>query len=140
MAELSKFARNSILAQEAMFRLAKRDHGLSTARLAELSDISKSTLDGWASGNTAMPAWALGQLDIPVHLKSLVLAPFGFVVSEDAADADTVHEAARLAADLISKFSQAVSPESPGGVNITPSERAKLADTHDQLASIRIAR
>lgn len=139
MAELSKIARNSISAQEAMFRIAKRDHGLTTARLAQLSDISKSTLDGWASGNTAMPAWALGQLDIPADLKSLVLIPFGQCVRDDEALADTVHAAVADAAQLLGAFTQAVSPDSPGGVHITPSERATVADIHQRLAARKIA-
>jgi hypothetical protein len=68
-------ARNSIEAQERMFRLAERDFGLSIRTLHLETRIPVNTLQGWRNGTT-MPAWALGALGkagIPDYLLSLVL-------------------------------------------------------------------
>ncbi|HEX7720482.1 MAG TPA: hypothetical protein VF389_11800 [Woeseiaceae bacterium] len=85
MADLSRRARNSVSLQSEMFRLAERDHGLSIkVLLAGNKHLKDSTLRGWASGATAMPAYGVGELrraGMPVHLLGFILDPFdlGFV-------------------------------------------------------------
>ncbi len=125
MADLSQNARNSVALQREMFRLAEHEHGLSIAVLARTRGISVSTLKGWREG-AAMPAWALGELDLPDDLVSLVLTPFArAVVSTDS-------EGTSLAADydglglealgLAGEVAQARSKDSPGGTAIVHTE------------------
>lgn len=126
MADLSPQARNSVALQKEMFRLAEHEHGLSLAVLARTRKIALSTLKGW---NTiaAMPAWALGALDLPDDLASLVLQPYGKHVGTDEHDGEPDFDALGLEAlGLGSEVAAARSPASPGGIAIVHSEVALI--------------
>lgn len=130
MANLSLPARDSVEAQRELFRLAHADHGLSLAALHHRDKhLSISTMRGWASGASAMPAWALGALGeagVPDHLLSLVTQPFGrCLVTEEPGDGD-LDTAAIEAADFACHVARARHPSSPGGVAIVPQEAAAI--------------
>lgn len=115
-----------------VFRLAKRDCGLTTPRLAALTGIPAATLVTWASGNTAMPAWAMCALSehIPDDLMSLLMEPAGkFIGTTDAADDDLDAlgcETATFTAELL---------EAKRDGKVTPRERDRLKDRARRVAS-----
>ncbi len=131
MADLSQNARNSVALQREMFRLAEHEHGLSIAVLARTRGISVSTLKGWREG-AAMPAWALGELDLPDDLTTLILTPFNKAVISTDADGEveqTDFDTLGLdALGLAGEVATARSPASPGGVRIVHSEEAAIRD------------
>ena len=130
MCRISGLARNSIEAQERMFRLAERDFGLSIRTLHIETGIPKNTLDGWRKGTT-MPAWAIGALGaagVPDYLLSLVLLPFERIVDTEQHGDGTLHEAANEAAGFAAEYLHATDPESDGGPILSPRERARLAE------------
>lgn len=138
MADLSTIARNSVALQREMFRLAEHEHGLSIAVLARTRGISVSTLKGWREG-AAMPAWALGALELPDDLASLVLQPFGRAVVTLNSDGDLAADFDNLgleALGLAGEVAQARSPASPGGVRIVHSEAAAIRDRARPLCSM----
>lgn len=73
---LSPKARNSVSLQRDMFAYAEREYGLSTVILAKTRDFKKSTLEDWATGETQMPLWAIGELSLPDDVSSIVLSPW----------------------------------------------------------------
>lgn len=130
MAELSIPARDSVAAQQELFRRAAVEEGLTLAVLHSRDrHLRISTLRGWASGETAMPAWAIGALGeagVGDHLLSLVTEPFArCVVSEEDGDGD-LDTAAIEAADFVGEVARARSPKSPGGIAIVPQEAALI--------------
>jgi hypothetical protein len=128
MADLSIPARNSVAAQQEMFRLAQKECGLSMRAISEISGISFSTLKGWRDGS-AMPAWAIGELGeagVPDHLLSMVTAPWRrSVLTDEETDAD-LDDAAEAADEFATSVRRARSPKSPGGTAIVPQERAEI--------------
>lgn len=124
-------ARDSVTAQERMFRLAERDFSLSLAVIHAETKIPLNTLRGW-KGGTTMPAWALGALaeaGIPEYLLSLVLTPYQRNVGKNAVDeGGTFHRAASEAQGFTSEYLEATSPDSDGGSELTHREKAKLAE------------
>lgn len=138
MCNMNELARNSVQAQERMFRLAERDYGLSVKTLVLETGIPKTTLEGWRGGVT-MPAWALGALGkagVPDHLLSLILHPFARHVGTDDNGDGALDELARETAGFTADYLQATAPASPGGSNIVPMERAKLAEAALRVESI----
>lgn len=130
MCNFAALARNSVEAQERMFRLAERDFGLSVKALVLETGIPKNTLQGWKNGTT-MPAWALGALGkagVPDHLLSLTLHPFSRHVGTDTNGDGALDELVRETAGFTSEYLDVTAPDSPGGANIIPMERAKLAE------------
>lgn len=126
MANLSNLARNSVALQQEMFRLAEHEHGLSLTVLSRTRGIALSTLKDWASGNTQMPAWALGELRIPDDLTSLVLSPYAKHVGTDEEGDPDPDELAEEALGLAREVAIARSPNSPGGSRIVPIERERI--------------
>ena len=127
MADLSLPARDSVAAQKELFRRAGQK-GLSLIVLSKRDDCLKlSTLRGWASGATAMPAWAIGALGeagVPDHLLSLVTEPWRrCIVTEIDGDGD-LDTAAIEANDFAGEVARARHPQSPGGIAIVPQEAA----------------
>lgn len=130
MADLSLPARDSVAAQQELFRRAGSEEGLSLAALhARDKHLRMSTLRGWASGETAMPAWAIGALGeagIPDHLLSLVTAPWTrSVVTDEETDSD-MDDAADAAGEVVTAVRRARHPNSPGGVAIVHTEKAEI--------------
>lgn len=124
-------ARLSVEAQERMFRLAERDFGLSVSILAAESGIPINTLRGWKDGAT-MPAWALGalaQAGVPDYLLSLPLRPFERALAKETLEDGTYHKAAVEASAYSQEYLSATSPDSEAGPDLSPREKAKLAET-----------
>jgi hypothetical protein len=136
MADLSQKARNSVALQREMFRLAEYEHGLSIATLARTRNIPISTLKGWREGS-AMPAWALGELDLPDDLVSLVLVgPYGrCVVTDDGEGEGSIDALGLEAIGLAGEVQQARSDDSPGGPNIVPIERERIRQRARRVAA-----
>lgn len=137
LADIPLPGQNSIEAQAEMFRLAKRDYGLTLRVIAENSPLKLSTLKGWCSGS-AMPAWAIGALGeagVPDHLLSLVYKPFGRHVGTTDAEAcvDRIGELAIQLAQLVMK---ARDPNGPGQSAVVPQERVKIAEILDELQGL----
>ena len=123
-------ARDSVQAQERLFRLAERDHGLSIKALHLETKIPATTLQGWKSGTT-MPAWAIGALGaagVPDHLLSLVLHPYARHVGTDTSGEGALEDLVRETAGFTNDYLQATDPKSPGGPNVVPIEKAKLTE------------
>lgn len=137
MSDLSQKARNSVALQREMFRLAEAEHGLTLGVLSRTRKIPISTLKGWREGS-AMPAWALGELDLPDDLTSLVIAGYGRAIvtltddGEQAADFDNL---GLEALGLASEVAGARSPHSPGGVRIVHTEEAAIRNRARPLAA-----
>ncbi len=120
-----------------MFRLAENEHGLSIAVLSRTRNISISTLKGWREGS-AMPAWALGELDLPDDLVTLMLSPFRRAV----VTVDGEGEAAAIDYDglgleahgLAGEVAQARSKDSPGGTAIVHTEAELIKARARRLA------
>lgn len=126
MGNLSLPARDSVLAQRELFRRAAADEGLTLAVLGQRDKHLKvTTLRGWASGETAMPAWslgALGEAGVPEHLLSLVTEPFARHIGLDEDGEGDLDTAADEALEFAHSVQRARSPKSPGGVAIVPQE------------------
>lgn len=141
MADLPLPARNSVAAQAELFRRAALEEALPLRAIEVQSGISYSTLKGWRDG-AAMPAWALGALGdagVPDHLLSLVTAPWKraiYTEEEGEGDLDT---AAIAASDFSSEVQRARHPQSPGGVQIIPQEKA-IIEPKRQRAGAAIQR
>jgi hypothetical protein len=131
MSNLDRASQNIVDAQVDMFRLAKRDYGLSAARLAALSDQSVSTVTSWANG-TAMPVHGLVRLMpfIADELLTLVTESAGKRVEAIEIEADEWMGVASEAAGFVA----AVCEAKRDGI-ITPSEDAGLKDMARRLAA-----
>lgn len=138
MCNMNARARDSVQAQERLFRLAKRDHNLPISTLHLETKIPKSTLEGWRDGAT-MPAWAVGALGaagVPDYLLSLVLHPFSRHVGTDTDGDGALDELVRETAGFTNDYLQATDPKSPGGRNVIPMEKAKLAERALRVESV----
>ena len=127
LSDLSTKALNSVALQAEMFRRAKEEHGLSITVLMGRTTVSDTTLRGWARGEHQMPAWALGELGIPVHLTSLVLDPWQRHVGENEHGEADYDDAGLAASDVSSAVQRARHPNSPGGVAIVHTEKLEIA-------------
>jgi hypothetical protein len=130
MCNKNQQARLSVEAQERMFRLAERDHGLSLPILKAESKIPLSTLQGWKNGAT-MPFWAAGALaeaGVPDYLLSLCLKPFHRYLGTDSAEEGTYHEAALETSGYSAKYLECTSPDSEAGPALSPREKAWLSE------------
>ena len=114
--------------QADWFRLAKRDHDLSIKRLSSLTGIPDTTLTTWATGETAMPAWALFELaeHIPDDLTCMLVERSGKYVGTCETGDGGFEKLGRETAAYTNELLQAHDPDSPGGVNVTPIEEALL--------------
>lgn len=126
MASATRKSRNSVSLQREMFRLAEHEHGLSLSVIARTREIPYSTLRSWASGETQMPAWALGELDLPDDIVSLVLSPYAKHVGTDEAGEADPDELAEAALDVAGEVQAARSAKSPGGSAIVHIEHERI--------------
>jgi hypothetical protein len=139
MAELCTTARNSVAAQKRMFDRAKQRDGFTISTLHTMSGISRSTLDGWASGETAMPAWglfALGKAGIADDLLTLVAEPYDLHVSQDDGGGAIIDELFSKTLELSAIIAKARSDDSPGGPRIVHSELPDIEDATRQVVAI----
>jgi len=138
MADLSLPARDSVAAQQELFRRAASEEGLTIAVLAKRGPVSASTMKGWRDG-AAMPAWAvgaLGEAGIPDHLLSLITEPFGrFIVTDESEDGD-LDTAATAATEFAAEVQKSRSPKSPGGLAIVPQEAAVIHQKRQRAAAL----
>ncbi|MDE1914711.1 MAG: hypothetical protein KGJ57_17575 [Sphingomonadales bacterium] len=122
----------SIDRQADLFRLAKRDHGLSIGVLHQRTRIPTSTLEDWRRG-AVMPAWALFALGseggVPDELLSLLAEPFNrMVISAEPDDSGEVDDLVGICAEVVAAGTRARHPRGPGGTVIVPQERAEIID------------
>ena len=137
MRETSVNPQHFIDTQADVLRLAKARYGLSSARLAALTDIPETTIASWGKG-TSMPAWAMIALagHIPTDLTNLLLEPVGLtftMIDKAEGDLDTLAcEASGFTHELL---------EAKRDGKVTPIERAKLAEKarRVQVAAANVA-
>lgn len=136
MADLCAFSQNIIARQIDMFRIAKRDHGLTDKVLAAETGYKAGTIATWATG-TAMPAYALVKLSriIPDHLTSLMFEPAEKHVGTNTPGDGTLDEVAREAAEYNVEYLNARDPQSESGPALSPREEAQLKFRSRRLAS-----
>jgi hypothetical protein len=137
MPRSSSIAQDIISRQERMLRLAERDHDLTLSVLHAETGISKQTLSSWKN-DVAMPAWALVVLSqiIPDHLVSLLFEPVGrCVVTCEHGDGD-LDALAKESAGYNVEYLDARSPNSEGGHDLSPREKANLKDRSRRIAAV----
>lgn len=140
MADISPTGRNCIEAQADMFRRAKRDLGLSVEVIANTSPLKLSTLKGWASGRTAMPAWAIGELHsagMPTDILSILFDAWKLHLLTDEEGCDHALDTATAAAiDFAAEMGKARSAKSRGGPALVPQEKTILREKAGRLATL----
>lgn len=120
--------------QQRMFRLAERDHGLNRKVLALESGIPADTLKSYATaaGGSEMPVSALRKLakvdGFPLHLLSLLLDGTGVHFAPDEPGDDDLDKLGQQGVQVAGAVMAARDPSGPGGSNVTPIERANIAD------------
>ncbi len=127
-------------AQEAMLRLAERDHGITAKRLALETGIPLSTVQSWRRA-TAPACMSVADFIavsrvIPDELTSLCFEPVGkrvMPIGEQHSDIDAF---ALLAMEYASAYGNARHPDSPGGTDIVHSEAARLHDIRRRMAAL----
>jgi len=133
MADQPLAARDSVVQQRELFRLAEKRFGLKISDISKTTGISESTLRGWRDG-AVMSAWglfALADAGVPDELLALVGKPFGkYVVS--AGDMD-IEELAQLSADFDYAYASARRPDSESGVEIGHREKITLDEIGERL-------
>lgn len=125
-----------IAAQEAMLRLAERDHQLSTKRLEAETGIPAVTLRGYKR-DVMMPLSAFVKLCrvIPDDLTSLCLEPSGKHVGTDEAGDGDLDALARESAGYNVEYLDARDPNSEAGAAIGPREAARLKERARRMAA-----
>lgn len=117
--------------QERVFRLAKRDHGLTLKAISLDSGLGYTTIQSYASGEAVMSIASLYKLVgvVPDELLSLLL-PDGHLIVQAPVEIDH-DEIAEAVQDYLLTKERAHHPESPAGRDIAPCEdstlRAKFA-------------
>lgn len=117
-----RISRLTLEAQARMFRLAKRDHGLTRKAISLETGVPLPTLKSWESG-TMMPLAAVNRLAdvMPNYLLSLLTEPGGKRV-EDAGDEDDDLDA--VAVEASGFVAEYVEAKKDG--RVTPIEKARL--------------
>lgn len=124
MAVDSNLAQHLADIQADIFRLAKRDHGMTTRRLALLSQIPERTLMSYCTG-TAMPIYALVRLlpHLPDELTSMLVEPAGKRLTSDESDPGSLDELGCEAAGFVHHY-----VEARADGKVTPIEKARLVE------------
>lgn len=137
MAHSDRIVALTLEAQERVFRLAARDHGLSLQRISLESNIPYNTVRSYAGHNgeqAQMPISALNKLCgvIPDDLLSHLTGPADrhIVHDDDDHDLDVLGDGAD---ELAAEVRRARSPSSPGGTEITDMEEARIRRKAMQL-------
>jgi hypothetical protein len=115
-------------AQKRVFRLAERNHGLRLKTISLDSGIPYNTIRSY-SHDTIMPLPAFLKLVdiIPDELLSQLLDPVKRCLAPTTDDGDPDLDAlGQESLDLGATIAQSRSPNSPGGTNIVPIERAQI--------------
>lgn len=122
-------------AQQRIFRLSERDHGLSIKAISLDSGIPYNTLRSYASGAAVMAIPAMLKLVgiIPDALLSHLTDPVGKHLASNSTDDGDHDTLASNCIDFAAKASRARHPQSPGGVEIVDSEDKELRDCRQQL-------
>lgn len=137
MADRCAFSENVLARQCDMFRIAKRDHGLTDKVLAAETGFKLDTITTWTKG-TAMPAYALVKLCriMPDHLTSMMFEPADKYVGTIAPGDGSLDELAREAAEYNVEYLNAHDPKSENGPGLSPREEANLKFKSKRLAAV----
>ena len=123
-------------AQERVFRLAQRDHGLSLKAISLDSGLGYTTIQSYAKGEAVMSIAALFRLVgiVPDELLSLLLPDGRQIVS---APEEIDHDAlCDLATDYVHAKSAAHRLDSEAGVHIGPNEGQALRCKATQMRAV----
>ncbi|MCW1431376.1 hypothetical protein [Novosphingobium sp. JCM 18896] len=121
-----KIIQNVKSSQERVFRLAKRDHGLTLKAISMDSGVDYDSLCNYAKGETQMSLSALVALIgvVPDELLSLLLPEGRSIVrAPEQLDHDELEKAAR---DYLAAKGEAHHQESEMGRELGPNERERL--------------
>lgn len=117
--------------QERMLRLAERDYGITAKVIAAETGIPLPTVQSWRRS----PPVAISLADfvlvcrvIPDSLTSLCLEPSAKHVGTNGDDEGDLDAVAEHAGEFAHAYQKARHPSSPGGVQIVPTEAARLHD------------
>lgn len=125
-------------AQQRVFRLAERNHGLRLKTISLDSGIPYNTIRNYSHGEAVMPLPAFLKLVdvIPDDLLSQLLDPVHRCLAPTTVDGEPDLDAlGQDALDLGATVGQSRSPHSPGGTNIVPMERAQIIAKASKLAA-----
>lgn len=123
--------------QEAMLRLAERDHGLTTARLSAETGIPAVTIRSWKR-ECAPVAMSLGDFVavcrvIPDHLTSLCLEPAGKQILGEGEGEAQLHKLLAATADHTSDHIQRMADG-----KLCHVDRAALKESAGRIADLAI--
>lgn len=131
MTNCDRLSSELLKAQQRIFRLANRDHGMSLKNIGSDANIHYDTLRAYASGHTAMPMLAFLKLVdvLPDYLLSQLIAPVGRTIvptESDDGDLDALGcEAAAFTAEYV---------DAKRDGKISPIEHARLKERADRLS------
>jgi hypothetical protein len=125
-------------AQMDIFRLAKRDHGLSLTDISGKSNIPYQNIKYYAGGHGAMPIVAVLKLVgvIPDDLLSRLFLPVEKQITSSQCEMSDHDTLASNCIGFAAKLQGARHPASPEGVDIAPCEDA---DLRAHAARLRVA-
>jgi hypothetical protein len=130
-------------AQEAMLRIAKRDHGLSSERIALETGIPLATVKSWkrtqATVVMSLSDFVAVARIIPNELLSLIIEPAGKHIASNGDGHSDLDALALEAAEFAHEYSLARHPNGPGGVTIVPQEASKLHDIRRRMLAKAVA-
>ena len=116
-----------LAAQQTMFRLAERDHGITQKLIHLETGMSLSAIGQYARGESAMSGPAIRKLarmeQFPTGLLSLLFDGTGRHVADDASDEPDFDAIGLEANGVAGEVAKARSKDSPGGTNIVPIEK-----------------
>jgi hypothetical protein len=138
MADVDRIVALTLEAQERVFRLSARDHGMSLQWISRESNIPYNTIRSYAGHNgeqAMMPIAALNKLCgvIPDDLLSHLTEPGGRILDKPSEDGDHETTVANCL-DFVAHKQKAHHPESPAGVEIADCEDRSLRVAKARLA------
>jgi hypothetical protein len=123
-------------AQQRVFRLAERNHGLKLKTISLDSGIPYNTIRSYSHGEAVMPLPAFLKLVdvIPDELLSQLLDPVKrCIVRAEEGDEPDYDAIGQGALELAGEVQKSRRPDSPGGTNIVPIEKQAI---HSKLAPL----
>jgi hypothetical protein len=121
-----------LAAQQTMFRIAERDHGITQKLIHLETRMSPSAIGQYARGESVMSGVAIRKLAMmqgfPSELISLLFDGTGRHVADDTSDEPDFDAIGIEANGVAGEVARARSPSSPGGIQIVRTEKDAIRD------------